>query len=340
MRDNAIFFPYINVPSNAWFFRVLLYWDKVSSIIPYDHIFNPDLLTPYMRDLVVAELVEQISPGGYIHNIPHFEEAFLNYICNQINFKKYRRHKNLLLKNPFSIHIEKMGNIAEELIDLGLAKHDHYPWFLVEDWVANAFMCYLATSLGNLGEINASPVTNNLENSKLLRINKNFILTKERKYVRRRNNVRDVILNNILPGPIELPPIDDLINFKLSYGNKLSELRNTIEGYCIDLANIRNNEERNERVQILNKTIENDVQEISKIMESSWKRITFGTLMPILGVGAEILQQNALQNPISITLAGFSATNAVYQAFKGVEDYNNILNRPLAYVALAKEAFN
>lgn len=48
--DKVIYYPYINVPQNAWFTTVLLYWDEVGSIIPSD-ILNSDDINNYVRSL-------------------------------------------------------------------------------------------------------------------------------------------------------------------------------------------------------------------------------------------------------------------------------------------------
>lgn len=42
MSNKILYFPYINVPDTAWFSRMLLYWDEVGAIIPYDFIDNPE----------------------------------------------------------------------------------------------------------------------------------------------------------------------------------------------------------------------------------------------------------------------------------------------------------
>lgn len=336
MGNNAIYFPYINVPSDAWFFRVLLYWDKVSSIVPYDYIYNPDLLAPHMRNLLTAELVEQVPPGSYLYKIPHFEDAFLSYIRRQNSQRNRNQATRLPRRNRFSIHMEKMGEIANELVNLDLAQRSSYPWYEVDDWVANAFMCYLASSLGKLDEINASPVTNEWNSSLIFKGNTVSFKVNERV---KRQKIRQLLLNNLLPGPTELPDIDELVNFKLSHGKTLSKLRNTIEGYCIEISNISNDEEREERVSFLLRDIEDDVQEISETMKTKWKRITFGTLIPILGAGTAMLSENPLQNPVAILAGGVSFASAVYEAFQGVKEYEKVLNQPLAYVALARATF-
>jgi hypothetical protein len=124
MRDNALYFPYINVPQSSWFTRVLLYWDQVSSIVPSEYIYHPEQLDPYMHELVTAGLVQQIIPLRYVDEVRCFEEAFLRYIDTRM-----RRSGNRIehsTPRPTSIHIEKLGNIGKELVDRRLATNEKH----------------------------------------------------------------------------------------------------------------------------------------------------------------------------------------------------------------------
>ncbi|RBI68912.1 hypothetical protein DQ400_06020 [Vreelandella sulfidaeris] len=84
MRDNALYFPYISVPKDRWTIKTLLYWDKLSSIVPMDHIDNPQQLTPFMQELVQEELVEQVFPAHHLYEIPDFEKCFIKLIEHRI----------------------------------------------------------------------------------------------------------------------------------------------------------------------------------------------------------------------------------------------------------------
>lgn len=334
MRNNALYFPFINVPSNSWFFRVLLYWDKVSSIVPYDFVSNPELFSPHMRDLVTAELVEQVIPGQYVYQIPHFGDAFLEYVWKQM--QKRGIIKTERLSNPFLIHIEKMGGIEKKLVNLRLAEPAKYPWYHVEDWVAEAFMCYLASTLGMMNDVNAAPVTNNRRTSQIFR--RRTVTINSQNYIEMAR-IRQLFLSNLLPSPIEPLDIDKLTAFKLSHGRLMSKLRNTIEGSCAEIANIQNDEGRELRINTFLQEIEDDVETISDAMKSKWKRISFGSLIPILGGGAAIVAGDPLHNPVAFAAAGGSFVTAIYQVFEGVHEYNQVLNQPLAYVALARATF-
>lgn len=77
MRNNVLYFPYISVPSSVWFTRILLYWDKVGSIVPYDYIEKPELHDEYTRSLIQANLVTQVIPGMYRDEIPNLTGSLL-----------------------------------------------------------------------------------------------------------------------------------------------------------------------------------------------------------------------------------------------------------------------
>jgi hypothetical protein len=44
VKNRILYFPYIRVPESTWLTQVLLYWDQVSSIVPYEFTQRPDSL--------------------------------------------------------------------------------------------------------------------------------------------------------------------------------------------------------------------------------------------------------------------------------------------------------
>lgn len=41
MSRNALYYPYINLPQDAWSTRALLYWDGLATIVPMEHLRIP-----------------------------------------------------------------------------------------------------------------------------------------------------------------------------------------------------------------------------------------------------------------------------------------------------------
>lgn len=157
MKSRVLYFPYIRVPESKWLTQMLLYWDQVSSIVPYDFMHNPEALGPYMQSLLREELVFQILPGAYIYEIPRFFEAFNGYV-DDLGPEMDSPRGSFGRGNTFRIHIEKLGDIGEMLIRHRLATLERYPWYLVERDTADDFMSYLASSLGQIQQIDSSPV--------------------------------------------------------------------------------------------------------------------------------------------------------------------------------------
>lgn len=339
MPDNALYFPYINVPNSDWFMRVLLYWDKACSIVPYEYFNHPERLAPHMRDLVVAELVEQIIPGQFIYEIPNFVDPFMDYVHGKLaTRKKFAFAITPTRQQPRALlHIEKINRIDDELIKLGLAQRDNYPWVKVDAWVADAFMAYLAMSLGKLKEVNASPVTGESDSFQLL-IGKRSRSSQVSSFDQRRAQAREIILERILPCPVETD-INKLIIFKSKHRNLLFRLRNTIERKCIDLANIDDNDARQEYADSLIEEVNDQVNQIVDAMKSNWTHITFGTLIPILGAGAGIIASEPVDQHIAGVVAGASLATAVYQAFEEARRNRELLRHPLAYAAFARSTF-
>lgn len=329
MSNNALYFPYINVPQSTWFIQVLLYWDKAYSIVPNEYFHHPERLDPFMRELVAAELVEQIVPEGFIDKIPNFGRPFITYVHRRLSQIERRRLSSPVNLQPKALlHIEKVARVADELRELNLARHHKGPWYKVEAWVADAFMAYLASSLGVLDEINAAPVTGHADSFQVLGGN-----------LPNRNQVRELILENIFPTPDEID-INKLVEFKAKHRKLLHRLRDKIEGDCIELANITSITARRERSEILVREIKEEINEITSFIKNNWQRVTFRTLIPLLGVGAGAIAAGPLEQPIVGAIAsGSSLTTAVYEAVGGIKHFQQVTSKPLAYAAFARSTF-
>ena len=87
MRNNALYFPYISIPNERWTIKTLLYWDKLSSIVPMEYIDRPESLDDFMRRLVQAGMVEQLFPAQYLRHINEFETLFMELVDRQMRGK-------------------------------------------------------------------------------------------------------------------------------------------------------------------------------------------------------------------------------------------------------------
>ncbi|MBM4928307.1 hypothetical protein HYO35_22425 [Vibrio parahaemolyticus] len=339
MRKNALYFPYISVPNNQWTIKTLLYWDRLSSIVPMDYLHNPDALDPFMRSLVYEGLVEQVVPANHLYQIPRFEQSFIDFIEKRqpvlqrgsFSDQRGRIHHEKL---GSTIHAEKLGEIPNYLIETGLAiESDSYGWYLVDKRVAKWFMAYLATCLGALDDVDAAPVTNqvgfaSLISPQIYRNNKH------------KNKARDVVLEAILPTPSEEVTLDQLLRFKSDYGHLLPKLRLKVESHCAHIATIRDHEVRELMTNEFISNCRDDLKEIEDAMSPTWRHITFGKIIPLFGAGFTVNAIDANEDTLAYAGAALSLAGVAYDAIASIRsDRERAQNKPLAYIAHAHRNF-
>lgn len=325
MRSNALYFPYIELPDEAWTSRVLLYWDKLSSIVPMDYVDEPSRFSGHMLTLVREGLVEQVIPAHYLYQVNYFEENFIRYIEHRL---PRMRHMRLTLRQRRDrIHVEKLGKLPHWLQENGLAEQDGYPWMLVDDWVARAFMAYLASSLGGIKEVDAAPITNDVGISRLFGAVSHNV-----------NTEREFLLGRLLPMPKEKPSISSLIKFKEKHGHLLPPFRERIELLSRELGTIRDTHQRLARAEVVINELKESVQEIEAAMKVNWKHITFGTFVPLLGAGGSFYATDPDKQMVAASAAGLTFVSALYQTINSYRTRVDTLNNnSLAYLAYARQ---
>lgn len=342
MRNRVLYFPYIELPQSAWLTRILLYWDTVGVIMPYQYIEKPEELDEHTRSLIQSNLVTQVIPNEHIGGIHDFAGSFLAYLHSlgaeldrrRRRFRPSPRPRMKSVRNRHSgniewIHLEKMGavpihedktgDLAHGLADLGLAsRHSESSWLSVEPHTAQEFMSYLATVLGQLPYLQFAPVTDEWQT-----INKLASKMTSRNPVDGEvQSLRLQILEDVLPAPSTPLLARDIEDFKRRHGEKLSRFRRSIELELTTMADIQNPELRRRRLELFKEEIEEELADIQgKMRANNWQHIVLGKLCALLA-------------PIPVVGTVPDFLNAVYNSFgnhKPVDDH-----APLAYAAYAR----
>jgi hypothetical protein len=348
-RSKALYFPFISIPENKWTIKTLLYWDKLGSIVPMNHIEEPEKLTPFMRRLVERSLIEQISPSNYLHEIPDFESSFIEYL--KPNIEKFRlpikkriisysyiEQSKLKVRPPedgqaelFSkskVQFEKLGQLPSFLKSEGIAQEADENWFEMDTRVADRFMAYLAICLGAIPSVNAAPITNERRYA-------NFLghFRKSAPRSNHKNKASSVILNQLLPTPNEYIHLDDLLRFKEHHGHLLPQFRRKIEVEAAKIAIIETSSDRRDATEQFIKECKVQTEEIVDAMKPSWSKITFGSLVPIFGSGIALSTAGLNYSAVSAG-SGLSFLASAYQAINSIKaDREKAEVMPLAYLA-------
>ncbi|BAK73249.1 DUF6236 family protein [Arcobacter sp. L] len=317
MNKNAIYFPYIDIPESKWLTETLLYWDKLYSIAPYEYTVNKDLLSKSMNELKEAKFIELIQPMEYEEQLKYFFDDFLIiaenwYKNNKNNYYSYSR-----------IHLEKLSSISNKLKKMGIIKEaDYYPWVLMPTPLSNTFMSGLATQLSHLSKIKATVLTDLNDKNNIPLIQNELVL----------NEIRENILNEILPVPTKVVSIKDIIDFKNKYGYLLNDFRTEIEKVSIEILNMDKSKADYEEIKI--SELKKQMEEIKEAMNTSIGDIVIKGIMPLVGGGLTALSNN---NNLSILGGSLILGSSAYTIYSEINKRNNDIKKPLAYATYASQ---
>jgi len=279
MTGRVLYYPYINVPDTLWFTRILLYWDEVGAIIPYDYLDDPDKLNPHTRELVESELVTQVIPGALVWKIPDFSNAFLTYLNELGEDILEKRRAAFHLNQHFHIHIEKMDEMEYELSDMGLAHKSNYPWYDVERETAREFMAYLAASLGQVEDLQFTPISDEVSHLEHFVHSSNKNLNAEEKV----DNLRVQLLEDLFPAPVEPLNVEKIRAFKEKYSEKLSKFRIAVEKEITNIADMHDPDLRQRRLDLFREEISDSIEDIKNVMsQSGYKRLSLSKIGSII----------------------------------------------------------
>lgn len=318
MKTQVLYFPYISIPKSQWLTQMLLYWDRVASIVPYDFIQRPELLQPYMRALVQEDLVRQVIPAQYTYSIPSFDSAFVAYLDGLTDGDARRGRCATGSVTP--VHVEKMNDIGDALVSRGLATRQRYPWYDVERDTADDFMSYLACALGQLDPVDACPMTDQV--SYLRRFCRSGVPTAD--VDAQLAALRIEVLEAILPVPsTEVAPLE-IRSFKDRHGPALSDFRRRVERELIAAAALSDPALRSRQLGLFQQEAEDEILRIQSLTAGrGWQMAR--AAVSVVGAVPGVSQ-----------LFGLAA--AVWEAVGGREGASP--SREFAYAACARSAFD
>jgi hypothetical protein len=337
LAASVLYFPYISVPDEAWFTRVLLYWDRIGSIVPEQYANEPSRFTPFMRELVEAELVAPIEPDRHVGELLGPVEAFFRFVerDREIAARRRRWHDRPAPRGEAPagtmshLHRGKLGHmVADELEARGLARRTDREWYAVESRTAAAYMCFLAGALGRLPEVGMDPITDGIDALSPLASNGGSGLDALRR-------LRAPVLEELLPAPEGRVDVTELARFKEAHADELRRFRRAVEGALIDVAAIADPDLQAAKAELVRRELADGVEELrARMSERRWPRIVFGTICGVLAATVPGAQALAGGSVVAAGLAVPSAASGLYALLAGGRREPA---GPLAYAALAQE---
>jgi Family of unknown function (DUF6236) len=275
VADAVLYFPYIRIrrPDSEWFTRVLLYWEKVGTIVPLEYSQDLTFLGPETAALIRHRLVEPIVPDGSIFEArEHYAGSFLHLIDNDLRIDRelpFERRETL------RIHGDKTGTeLAKALEHRRLARHASGPewasWWDIDRRAAHLLMAYLAGVIGSTEMRRMDPITDSVEALSIF----SSIPPNERGIAGETDPIRQVILEGVLPAPAGGVPPEELVAFKASHGDRLMAFRIEIERRVLAAASLRDERYAAEQARLDREELAPQIEELARRMsEHRWRSV-------------------------------------------------------------------
>jgi hypothetical protein len=332
MTSRVLYFPLISVPENAWFTRVLLFWDVVGAIVPGEVVRRRRGLSRYMSSLVREELVWPIDPVDYAWEIFEAGTDLLTVLDRAGELDRRRSSMGNAIDVPL-IHGEKMGReLAQRFVDAGVAEPGRGSWFQVEERTAAEFMTLLARTLGARNEMD--PITD--RKAPLTSVGVEVAEPERQQFAEALAELRMPVLEAILPGPSRPVDPEELRRFKTEHQTLLADFRVAVDAALVSAAKEDDPYAQEILLTRAKQELTSAVDDVSLAMRrSGWRSIVLGVLGAAVPVAISAVTGNV------ITLAGAlpGLASTAYGAHSAREAHRAALGKPLAYATLAQARF-
>lgn len=341
--QGALYFPYIRVPSNAWWTRTLLYWDSAATITPTDFIDDPELHDRHTLELIRSGLLYQVFPQ---YASDRFVPSFNQFVMSHSPGELQQRRNNFQMGKATHVHKDKFvdNRCVGWLEQQGLAQHASERWSLVEESTAGELMAALALSLceaadqrewsrqdGHYSErwvpvtdhgpsagallSGLRPVSDGQEMKVELRVRGQLQLAE----------IRSVVLPAILPVPEHPMSVEGIIRFRKQHGDLLPQFRRDMEDRLQKMADLEDPVLRQLSIDQLEDEVRERTEQVGAYLsEARVGRILKSKLVSLFKMV-----------PIAKEIIGVAT-----EWYKDNQRYTDFERDPLAYLAFANAAFS
>lgn len=292
-----LYYPTIKIKDGSWLRNAILYWDNVASIVPgydYNEINSPEI--EYLRDAGIYKPIYPIELGD--------DKVLCNQFCCEVKEKlRQSRRKNrnkeitkihkekIAMSQNSMLHINKTPNlILDFLKEEGIVMENcDGPWLNMKSFDAEVYMSILAKYLAKI-EGNTDIGTD---------LSTKFLKPHVRTYKceQEKQLYLDMALQEILPEPnIKGVSTQDIIDFRIEYGDDLQRFRKRIEAFHDSLKwQTDDIEDMFEKTVRFKNEIEMDLQVIEDMLNQKnipFRHCSLRSLLPIgltAGIGIAAL---------------------------------------------------
>lgn len=247
----ALFYPTIDIANENWLKTAILFWDKISTIVPAS-IDNPyqERATQYLHDIGLLTPIV-VHPEQEV--IEELVEETMNYLNTNEGFQlltqgenRYAIHRDKLpreINRLFDIHPEKLPYEIQHQLHHRMTRDG---WLRVDGGFAKFYMTLLANKICEREVI--APLTDNSLTSNfsdLIRLDNQIAIYSRDRYYDYRPHHRDrhinlsqgLLINMAIEGISIAEPtsLEDIVNFKDKHQDELGLFRKNVENLTKDI---------------------------------------------------------------------------------------------------------
>ena len=352
MERKIIYYPTIIVPSE-WAKWAVLYFDKVSSIIPkevkeadYKEIINPRNEKDFkiMKILMKEGEFEPTDPQHLLSQREKWanRKMLIKEFKKIVTSSKFRSitNKNWKRRSIWKVHRDKISNeIYEFLREQGLAEKDKKSsnWILMEEKTSLLYMSLLAKYLADVNLDFTIPGTDKSEYEKIIYgafSDQNGFVSLDTKFM------------NVLPVPAPDVSITDILKFKRKRRYELLYFRKVIDEFYQKISIAENEGEMKQIVLSYKEKIKMEVIKLRKMMREERIKTVFGTFKSLLDIKSSALLTtlgvSLSELPLEVKIPILGTTAIIQIGYYLVDEINKqrakLRESPFAYIYYAEKA--
>ena len=261
--SHALYYPYINITNKNWIKHALLFYDKISRIVPYS-------LEPADSEAVIeirynSDFIHDYHPDRFDTSNVFSEFA---KIITHSNFRE-RFHRQLEV-DPLSsrgtyLHIEKLDyRLQEVLIREGYARPGTYgfeDWLIVSNDVGMLYMTFLAKTISKKKTL---PIVTDIEQSFSAAIQFESKINSDYKN-QFEYRLGNLLIETVVPKKINDVPLDLIIDIRENYSNERTAFFNEVSNLANSIPDIDNASALNDALNQYSKLILNETKHLEEL---------------------------------------------------------------------------
>jgi Family of unknown function (DUF6236) len=295
MGFRVLYYPSIELPNNDWLRRVLLYSDKIATIVPESarHLYKGNTIVELLLE---NDEFEPILPEDFLNSTElekeNFEREVRGYISNG-SFKRFVEESNTGTKRyNYEIYNDKFTRgLVRDFEAQNLIKAIKGNRATIEKDLATLYLGILSKYLGN--KYAFTPSTDNPTHEKLI-----FNISNAQQCYQ----VANVQLMNCLPVPAKNTSIEDIIKFKRKRITELQSFKIEYLEFQQKLANSESKEEVNHYLELFTTKMDRELRLVSRLLNESRISFTLDSIKSLLNIKIPALFAGATTLPFLLDL--------------------------------------